>query len=179
MYRMAESTRRVWVCEITGCGHVWIAASTVAPEKCAKCRSRAWHVTKTTVELIRESGASLDGKIEEIADRVARRVFAEEWARVPAEVTPMAEPEILPPGPVNMAVLRDICAGNVPNVARNVPGGGYNVPAPLATPMEPSHAPLVREPCSYTEWDEQLGETFRCGLMAHSPKVKHTRGAKV
>lgn len=155
---------RAWKCERLVCGHEWIAAGKLPPKRCAKCKRTDWHVTLAVVELLRESGAGLDDRIAEIA----RRVFAEEWARVPADpvdTITFVQPEILPPGPVNMAALRDICAGNVR--------------VPLATPLEPSSAPLVREPCSYTEWDEQLGETFRCGLMAHPPKVKHTRGAKV
>lgn len=155
---------RAWKCERLVCGHEWIAAGKLPPKRCAKCKRTDWHVTLAVVELLRESGAGLDDRIAEIA----RRIFAEEWARVPVDpinTMTFAEPEVLTPGRVDAAALRDICAGNVR--------------VPLAAPMEPSRAPLVREPCSYTEWDEQLGETFRCGLMAHSPKVKHTRGAKV
>lgn len=33
--------------------------------------------------------------------------------------------------------------------------------------------------CSYTEWDGDTGEHYRCGLREHSIKVKHTRGAIV
>jgi len=41
-------------------------------------------------------------------------------------------------------------------------------------------AELVERPmCSYTEYDGQTGETYRCALTAHGPKVKHVRGTKV
>ena len=30
--------------------------------------------------------------------------------------------------------------------------------------------------CAYREYDDQLGEWFRCKLEAHGPKVKHQRG---
>ena len=33
--------------------------------------------------------------------------------------------------------------------------------------------------CPYTEYDPEDGETYRCGLAKHGPKVKHTRGRKV
>ena len=33
--------------------------------------------------------------------------------------------------------------------------------------------------CSYTEYDGESGETYRCGLAEHPPKVKHTRGERV
>ena len=32
--------------------------------------------------------------------------------------------------------------------------------------------------CSYTEYDPETGETYRCGLKAHTGKVKHTRGCR-
>ena len=32
--------------------------------------------------------------------------------------------------------------------------------------------------CSYTEYDHESGETYGCGLKAHGPKVKHTRGKR-
>ena len=35
------------------------------------------------------------------------------------------------------------------------------------------------EMCPYTEYDPEDGETYRCGLAKHGPKVKHTRGRKV
>ena len=35
------------------------------------------------------------------------------------------------------------------------------------------------EMCHYTEYDPEDGETYRCGLAKHGPKVKHTRGRKV
>ena len=35
------------------------------------------------------------------------------------------------------------------------------------------------ELCSYTEYDTDTGETYRCGRQPHGPKVKHTRGEKV
>ena len=38
---------------------------------------------------------------------------------------------------------------------------------------------MEREPCAYTEYDGETGETYRCGLAKHSGKVRHTRGAKV
>lgn len=33
--------------------------------------------------------------------------------------------------------------------------------------------------CSFTEYDTDTGETYRCGREVHGPKVKHTRGEKV
>ena len=35
------------------------------------------------------------------------------------------------------------------------------------------------EMCSYTEYDPETGETYRCGRPVHGPKVKHTRGEKL
>lgn len=53
--------------------------------------------------------------------------------------------------------LRAICAGDLPDT----PG--------LVT----------TQPCTYTEYDYESGETYRCGLHQHSSKVKHTRGIKL
>jgi hypothetical protein len=33
--------------------------------------------------------------------------------------------------------------------------------------------------CPYKEYDPESGETYRCGLVVHSSKVKHTRGERV
>jgi hypothetical protein len=33
--------------------------------------------------------------------------------------------------------------------------------------------------CSYTEYDPETGETYRCGRTHHGLKVKHTRGEKL
>lgn len=30
--------------------------------------------------------------------------------------------------------------------------------------------------CPYREYDTETGETYACGLTAHSGKIKHTRG---
>ena len=32
------------------------------------------------------------------------------------------------------------------------------------------------EPCTYTEYDQETGELYRCRLPKHSPKIKHQRG---
>lgn len=37
-----RSVSPVWICEFQDCGHVWLASSHVAPEKCAKCKKRNW-----------------------------------------------------------------------------------------------------------------------------------------
>ena len=33
--------------------------------------------------------------------------------------------------------------------------------------------------CSYTEYDPETGETYRCGREVHGPKVNHTKGKKL
>ena len=33
--------------------------------------------------------------------------------------------------------------------------------------------------CTYTEYDPDTSETYRCGRLEHSLKIKHTRGARV
>lgn len=38
---MSERQVKAWVCDL--CGHIWIAGKGSAPEKCAKCRKRAWN----------------------------------------------------------------------------------------------------------------------------------------
>lgn len=78
----------------------------------------------------------------------------------PAPAYRQPEPEILPPSTVDMDSLRAIAAGNFTRTT---------------DPLESSD----RQPCQYTEWDPDTGETYRCGLSAHPPKVKHTRGPKV
>ena len=35
------------------------------------------------------------------------------------------------------------------------------------------------EMCPYTEYDPEDGETYRCGLAKHGPKVRHTRGRQI
>lgn len=52
--------------------------------------------------------------------------------------------------------------------------------AAVGQPTAVAVAPVVqRQPCPYTEYDGESGETYRCGLSVHGPKVKHTRGARV
>lgn len=38
-------TGDLWKCEITKCGHLWIAYDNKPPEKCAKCKSRKWNAS--------------------------------------------------------------------------------------------------------------------------------------
>lgn len=157
-----RDTREVWVCELDGCGHVWLASSKLPPDRCAKCKRRAWHVTKTTGELIREKAPEITLDLEE---RI-RRIVREEWVARPNGVTNgpptrynVAEPEILPPAArPSLDSLRDICAG---------------LTTPL--PIEPADRPA----CDFTQYDPDTGETYQCGLSAHPAKVKHTRGPKV
>lgn len=161
-----------WKCELDGCGYEWAAKDKLPPDKCAGCKKRGWHKTKTTAEVVRESvakivpdGSALALRIEEIA----RRVFREEWNDIPAEiyVTPEPSAQVKP----DIAALRAICAGNVP------PSGA----SPAFHPLDPTQAPMptTRQPCSYTEYDTDTGETYRCGLSEHSGKIRHTRGPKV
>lgn len=153
-----RDTREVWVCELDGCGHVWLASSKLPPDRCAKCKRRAWHVTKTTGELIREKAPDIDDRI--------RRIVREEMAARPNGTTNgpairhnVPEPQIIPPpARPSLDSLRNICAG-------------LTTPQPLE--------PADRPPCDFTQYDDQTGETHRCGLLAHPAKVKHTRGPKV
>lgn len=147
-----------WVCELDGCGHVWPAKSETPPDKCGKCGRRRWHVTKTVAELIREKAPDIDDRI--------RRIVREEMASVqavprslPAIRHNVPEPQIIPPpARPSLDSLRNICAG-------------LTTPQPLE--------PADRPPCDFTQYDDQTGETYRCGLLAHPAKVKHTRGPKV
>ncbi len=57
---------------------------------------------------------------------------------------------------------------------------------PIAVPVAPAISRRVEVDetevslmCPYTEYDGETGETYRCGLAAHSFKVKHTRGPAV
>ena len=50
-------------------------------------------------------------------------------------------------------------------------------PPTISTPVEDDETALPM--CSYTEYDTDSGETYRCGLRQHSCKVKHTRGNRV
>lgn len=139
----------VWVCELEDCGHWWIAKTETPPALCASCGRRGWHKTKSTAELVREKGADLDDRL--------RALIREVLAESPRQTVPMT-PAILPPRQ-DIESLRDICAG-------------------ITTP--PATAPPSDwQPCLYTEYDQDTGETYRCGLSIHPPKVKHTRGAAV
>jgi hypothetical protein len=66
---------------------------------------------------------------------------------------------------------------NMPGVSL---GQTYRRPAedPGTGPETGGDAGAV-EMCPYTEYDPEDGETYRCGLAKHGPKVKHTRGRKV
>lgn len=64
---------------------------------------------------------------------------------------------VFTPAKPSMDALRAICAGDLP-----------------AAPE-----PTTTQPCTYTEYDYESGETYRCGLQQHSVKVKHTRGTKL
>ncbi len=44
--------------------------------------------------------------------------------------------------------------------------------------VEDAPEPEVQE-CPYTEYDQESGETYGCGLKVHSAKVKHVRGRKL
>jgi hypothetical protein len=48
----------------------------------------------------------------------------------------------------------------------------FSTPTPT---LEPEQGVM----CSYTEYDPETGETYRCGRQVHGPKVKHTRGEKL
>ena len=55
---------------------------------------------------------------------------------------------------------------------------GSQLTSQTAPVYEPEPEPLEMPMCSYTEYDPETGETYRCGLAVHGPKVKHTRGEK-
>ena len=50
---MSRLTVAAWKCDIPKCGWVWIAKGDVPPEKCAKCKNRAWHHV-TTADKVHE-----------------------------------------------------------------------------------------------------------------------------
>jgi len=168
LYRMGQENRPVWVCEYEDCGHVWlVSGANVAqnvPDKCGKCRRRGWHKTLTGAELVRQSGAGLDERMAEIA----RRVFHEEWASVPAESDD--EPVAIPSLPV-----ADVSALPVADRLAVARAALASVGAPVGVVLPPM---AVSEPCPYTEPDYETGDVWACGLnLGH--KVKHTRGRKV
>ena len=66
------------------------------------------------------------------------------------------EPQPAPPK-ISMDELRSICAGNV-----------HQQESPIESEISM---------CSYTEYDTDTGETYRCRLPVHGPKIKHRRGA--
>jgi hypothetical protein len=167
MYRMAQEQGLLWRCEYEDCGHRWVAASKEAPDKCGKCRRRGWHKTQTTAELVKQSGVGLEERMEV----VARRVFEDMMAGLPVEPvddgnverSAIVLPDVAPAGNPDIAALRAICAGDLPT-----------------TPVvQTTTATAERRHCSYTEYDQETGETYRCGLPEHSQKVRHTRGPKV
>jgi hypothetical protein len=47
-----------------------------------------------------------------------------------------------------------------------------------ASELAPAERGEEVELCSYTEYDTETGETYRCGRTPHGPKVKHTRGER-
>lgn len=97
---------------------------------------------------------------------IARGAKAPRPSSVVADLAPayrQPEPEILPPSTMGLDDLRAIAAGNFTRTAD-----------PFA-----DHPSADRQPCPYTEYDGETGETYRCGLAAHPAKVKHTRGPKV
>lgn len=47
------------------------------------------------------------------------------------------------------------------------------------SPPDPTKELDVVEMCSYTEYDPEDGETYRCMLPVHSRKVKCVRGDRV
>jgi hypothetical protein len=59
----------------------------------------------------------------------------------------------------------------------NIPGVfmGSQLGAPLDEEPERAGCPM----CSYTEYDNQTGDTYGCALAAHGPKIKHVRGVKL
>lgn len=169
MYRMAQEQGLLWRCEYEDCGHRWVAASKEAPAKCGKCRRRGWHKTQTTAELVRQSGVGLEERMRE----VAREVFEEMMAGLPVE--PVEEYvergtnvslDVAPSSKPDLAALRAICAGETTSHEHSP--NHFNI-----------QPPSERRPCAYTEYDQETGETYRCGLSEHSQKVKHTRGPKV
>ena len=81
----------------------------------------------------------------------------------------LPEPEVIRP---SMEHLRDICAGITPTMQplREVLDA---MRPPIPGP------PMSQMPCAYTEYDEQTGETYACGLPVHPARVKHTRGRRL
>jgi len=47
------------------------------------------------------------------------------------------------------------------------------------TAVSEKEAVTLSQMCSYTEYDTDTGETYKCGRTVHGPKVKHTRGEKI
>lgn len=78
------------------------------------------------------------------------------------------------PSPSAPASISDLAASLGMTTASNLHA------QPLAAILDPAEydQPLLPM-CTYTEYDSDTGETYRCGLGEHSFKVKHTRGARV
>lgn len=123
--------------------------------QCSKCRRSGWHKTKTVREVVRESGAGLDERMR----KIAREVFNEEMFAVPVD-------DYRPP-PV---------AATLPAVKMNDAMAAFMSSSPA---VEPEPDEMLVEPCPYTEYDPDTGETYACGLAVHAPRVKHTRGKAV
>jgi len=143
----------VWVCELEDCGHWWLVKdANRRPRLCASCRRAGWHKTATTGELLREKSPDFDQRVRSIVLEILA-------AQQPTTRPTQLQPEILPPAKPDLEALRDICVGFT------------DAPAP-----EPiSHS----QPCAYTEYDQDTGETYGCRLAIHPPKVKHVRGAPI
>lgn len=166
-----RENRPCWVCELDGCGGAWMATGEVPPEKCSKCKRRGWHKTKTVRELLQDAaplatdGTPLHKRIVEIVREVLEDAQDVEPATYsePVHAGPFSSPLPFTAKPT-MESLREICAGKL-----------------QPSPMVESGSPMV-EPssaCLYTEYDYESGETYACGLQAHTPKVKHTRGRRL
>ena len=70
--------------------------------------------------------------------------------------------------PVPVAEMRQIIGK--PTNPLSIPG--VRLGSAMFGPPEPP-AEEEAPQCSYTEWSSELGETVRCGLPAHSHKVRH------
>jgi hypothetical protein len=72
-----------------------------------------------------------------------------------------------------------VAAPGLPADERGLPGGGARLGSEGSAGVgvlvvDPGSSEFVQ--CKYTEYDQETGETYRCRLAVHGPKVKHVRG---
>ena len=150
---MSTAWVECWKCD--ECGFRWIKTE-IYPERCAssKCRKRSWDKNANTVLPVQPNA---------VAGFVPGSNRLLQLNAVIGAVPP-------PSPKIDIESLLDICEGKLPEKSKSPI---FSTPE-NKQPMFSSGFQL----CPYTEYVQESGETYTCGLM-EGHKGKHARGARL